>query len=297
MELNEKARIISASRRCDVPAFETEWFAGCFKKGAAEFRHPYTGRMESVSLRREDVIGWVFWSRNYGPFRGILESLHEAGYRFLCQFTINGFPRSIEPRVPSVRQATELAHWLRERFGPVVTWRYDPVILTDATPPDWHRQHFEQLAESMRGVSDVCIVSVPTMYRKTLRNMGKAAERDAEARMWKPGADFSESDIRLLLADLAGMAGAHDISLKVCCGQEWVNEFEGIGSAACTDWPRLKALLAADGLPLPRRSPARRGSREGCGCYASFDIGGYNRCAHGCAYCYAVDDPEAVLRG
>jgi DNA repair photolyase len=40
----------------------------------------------------------------------------------------------------------------------------------------------------------------------------------------------------------------------------------------------------------------RRGNREECGCFESRDIGEYDTCPHGCAYCYAVRRPEEARR-
>ncbi len=34
-------------------------------------------------------------------------------------------------------------------------------------------------------------------------------------------------------------------------------------------------------------SAGPRPTREGCGCFASVDIGAYDTCPHGCIYCYA----------
>ncbi|MFW6304092.1 MAG: DUF1848 domain-containing protein [Candidatus Sumerlaeota bacterium] len=295
MDLHGDANILSASRRTDIPAFHGRWLTERIRAGWCEVRHPFTGQTRRVSLLRSDVAGWLFWSRHYLPFMPVLENLFAEDHRFLCQFTINGFPRVLEPRVPEVEEAVGAAHRLRRRFGPVVMWRYDPILLADATPPEWHRRHFARLAAMMEGASEVCTVSIPTIYRKTERNMAAAERQDTGARLWRPGVDFATEDLHGLLRDLAGEASERGMQLQVCCGPQWVSEMEGVGKAACMDWPHLRGLLERDGLPIPEKAPRRRATRKGCACWASVDIGRYNSCAHGCAYCYAVDNPAGVV--
>ena len=99
---NAERHIISASRRTDIPAFHGEWFRRRRAERFCETANPFSGQTRRVSLARDDVLGWVFWSRDYAPFIDTLGALHDEGQRFLCQFTINGFPRALDPRVPGI---------------------------------------------------------------------------------------------------------------------------------------------------------------------------------------------------
>src|SRR5690242_11816435 len=94
--------IISASRRTDIPAFYADWFRNRLKDGWCEVRNPFSSQRYAVSLAQRDVIGWVFWSRNYMPFLPTLMDLHNRGQRFLCHFTINGLPRILEPNTITI---------------------------------------------------------------------------------------------------------------------------------------------------------------------------------------------------
>ena len=296
----EPPLLISASRRTDIPAFYAKWFARRLAEGHCHVANPFSGRKYRVSLAPRDVLGWVFWSRNYAPFLDIAKDLHAAGQRALYHLTITGMPRVLEPRTIAADRATEIARQLADAFGPrAVVWRYDPILLTSATPSDWHRRNFAQLAEALRGSVRRCIFSFPTMYQKARRNLAKLEEAEPEFRAWREGQDFEKADLRRLAADLSGMARACDMDMRVCCGEEWADAEAGIATAACVDWPLLRDLgagrhladtegdLFGDAIPEPKPCP----SRTGCGCYRCADIGAYQTCAHGCAYCYAVDDP------
>ncbi|MHA1536538.1 MAG: DUF1848 family protein, partial [Alphaproteobacteria bacterium] len=54
--------------------------------------------------------------------------------------------------------------------------------------------------------------------------------------------------------------------------------------ASCIDAGRLSDI--AGRLILAKT----KGNRPGCACAQSRDIGAYDSCPHGCAYCYAVSD-------
>ena len=74
--------IISASRRTDVPAFHGAWFLACLDQGYAEYPNPFSNALCRVSLRRDTVIGFVFWSKNFIPFLPVLAELDKRGYPF-----------------------------------------------------------------------------------------------------------------------------------------------------------------------------------------------------------------------
>ncbi len=54
----------------------------------------------------------------------------------------------------------------------------------------------------------------------------------------------------------------------------------------CID-PELICRLSPEVEPLMRNIKTDKGQRTLCGCITSKDIGAYNTCPHGCAYCYA----------
>ena len=70
-------RIISVSRRTDIPAFYGDWFMRRLEEGFAGVVNPFDGRKYIVSLKPEDVVCFVFWSKNFSPFLENLEAIED----------------------------------------------------------------------------------------------------------------------------------------------------------------------------------------------------------------------------
>ena len=97
--------IVSASYRTDIPAFYGAWFRRRLAAGSCRVRNPYGGPDYAVSLDRDSVDGFVFWTRNATPFRGVLRELAARGDPFVVQYTITAYPRVIETAVPEIGRA------------------------------------------------------------------------------------------------------------------------------------------------------------------------------------------------
>ncbi len=270
--------IVSASYRTDIPAFYGDWFQARRRAGFAEVRSPYGGGDYRVALDRAAVDGYVFWTRNAGPFRAALDELAAEATPFVVQFTITGYPRPLETSVIELAKAVAQIREIAERFGPrAAVWRYDPMIETSLTPMAFHRANFADLAQRLAGAVDEVTVSFAHIYRKTRRNLAAAARTH--------GFDWVDPEVgqkRALVAELTATAAAHGMRLTVCSQPELV-----AGDAAparCIDAARLGDIA---GHPIGVRE---RGNRPGCLCAESRDIGGYDSCPHGCVYCYAVAD-------
>ncbi len=267
--------IVSASYRTDIPAFYGEWFRRRLETGFATVANPYGGPDYRVSLAPEEVDGFVFWTRNAAPFGAALADVEARGLPYVVQFTVTGHPRAVEEAVIAPERAIEQIHGLAEHAGPrAAVWRYDPVLATDLTPPAWHRANFTRLAAALEGAVDEVVVSWATIYRKTARNVAAAARAHGFA--WDdPAADAK----RALIADLASIAREHGMALTLCAQPELL--VPGAAPARCVDAARLSDVA---GRPVRAR---KKGNRPGCECAASRDIGAYDTCPHGCAYCYA----------
>jgi hypothetical protein len=267
--------IVSASYRTDIPAFYADWFRARLAAGWCRVANPYGGPDGIVRLDEAD--GFVFWTRNAGPFMAALEEVAARGAPFMVQFTITGYPRAIDRATIGADRAVAQMHALVGRFGPrVAVWRYDPIVATTLTPPDWHVATFARLAGALAGATDEVVVSFAELYRKSRRNLAAAARRDGFA-FDDPPAEAR----RDLLATLAGIAAGSGMRLTLCTQPDLTAP--GTAPARCVDADRLAAIA---GRPLAARL---KGNRPGCGCFESRDIGAYDTCPHGCAYCYAVE--------
>jgi hypothetical protein len=268
--------IVSASYRSDIPAFYGRWFEARWRAGACRVVNPYGGPETSVALGPGAVEAVVFWTRNAAPFLAVLERIAADRVPFVLQHTILGYPRQLERAVPAAEEAVAVVHELRRRFGPrAVVWRYDPILFSSLTPPDWHRRQFARLAAALEGACDEVVASFVAPYRKTTRNLATLARRTGVT--WR---DPDVEEKKALLAELAPIAARHAMRLTLCTQPDLVSA--AVPAARCIDAARLSALA---GRPIAARE---KGNRPGCLCHESRDIGRYDTCPHGCVYCYAV---------
>lgn len=275
--------IVSASYRTDIPAFYAEWFRRRLKAGYCRVANPYGGDAYEVSLTPGAVDGFVFWTRNLRPLMADLEAVRQVA-PFVVQFTITGYPRTLETSVIECGEAVAQLRDVRRRWGPrAAVWRYDPVVFTAELDRNAHTAGFAALARALRGTVDEVVISVVHPYRKTRRNLDRAAARHDFAWHDPP---FEEK--RELLTCLVGIAGEHGIKATLCSQPDLL--VPGLGEASCIDAARLADIAQH---PVAARES---GNRPGCRCALSRDIGAYDTCPHGCVYCYAVADRDRAVR-
>jgi hypothetical protein len=276
--------IISASYKTDIPAFYGQWFINRLNAGYCSMVNPYNRKVIRVSLTRQDADGFVFWTKNISPFLKHLPQVKNLGYPFVVQHTINGYPRELEFSVVDADRSVENLHRVARDYGQdVPVWRYDTIVFTSLTPFDFHVDNFEQLARKLRGATTEVVISFAHFYRKTLRNMTRAAGEF----------DFSWDDSpaekkRELAAALVRIANDNGMVLSVCSQRDYL--VDGAADARCVDARRLEKI-AGNSFSSPIR-----GNRKQCGCFQSRDIGEYDTCPHGCVYCYAVQNRELAQR-
>ena len=269
------------SRRTDIPAFYGEWFERRLEAGFAGWVNPFGGQRHLVSLRREDVAAFVFWSKNYRPFLPVLARLRERGDVAVFHYTITGLPALLERHAVATDDAIDSLLELSGRYGADrVYWRYDPIILSPLTPAAHHLAQFAALCARLRGRVERCYVSFACRYGKVERSFQRLEQEHG-----LHVSDPAPAERLALARQLAAIAAAHGIDLHSCCGDDLVGD--GIQKGRCIDGAQLARLC---GLARPLGPP--RPTRPGCGCAAAADIGAYDTCPHGCVYCYANVNPE-----
>jgi hypothetical protein len=261
--------IVSASYRTDIPAFRASWFAERWRDGFVLAKNPYSGKPYRVGLNPAEVDGIVFWTRWAAPFGNCLETVAGNGVPFVVQYTITGYGAALEPGVPDWRRAADSFCEIAERHGPNrAVWRYDPILLSAATPWDSHLSRFEGIADRIAGATDEVVVSFAQFYAKTRRGLAAHAASD-------PG----DADKRALLAALRDAAAKRGLKISLCAQPHLI--VDGVAEAACIDAERLSRVA---GRPIAAKAKPHR---PACRCVQSRDIGAYATCGFGCAYCYA----------
>jgi hypothetical protein len=274
--------IVSASYRTDIPAFYGRWFLARLRAGYCHVANPYGGGSYEVSLAPGAVDGFVLWTRNLRPLMADLDAVRLVA-PFIVQFTVTLYPRALENSVIAAKEAIEQLCEFRRRFGPrAAVWRYDPIVITSELDAEAHAAGFAVLARALKGAVDEVVLSVMHPYRKTRRNLDRAARHNGF--LWR---DPPAEEKRRLLRRLAAIARDQGIAPTLCSQPELLGA--GLGEARCIDAERLADVAQR---PVAARTG---GNRPGCRCALSRDIGAYDTCPHGCVYCYAVADRDRAV--
>ena len=269
--------ILNTGLRTDIPAFFTPWFLRRLQEGYVLSRSPYAPKRVlryRISPDVVDVIG--FGTKNPGPMLPHLPLLEDFGQFWYV--TITPYGPDVEPHVPPKQQVMKDFLTLSEAVGPrSVGWRYDPIFLSEDYPLDRHIAEFEQMARTLSGATEVCVISFIDLYEKVRRNFPQAREVTME------------EQIRLVSA-LAPIARRCGMTLKTCAEDPSLAAF-GADTDGCMTIPLYERAI---GCAL--RAPKIKPSRTGCVCHLSADIGAYHTCAHLCRYCYANHDALTVQK-
>lgn len=205
--------IISATRRTDIPAFYSQWMVNRLREGYCQVPNPFNARQSArLWLAPQDVDAIVFWSRFPRPLLPFLPEIERMGHRFYFQYTLNNYPRLLEPHAPALSEALRAFCDLAQQIGPGrVIWRYDPILLSPLTPPEFHLENFQYLAQALYGSTRRCVISLYDPYTKIRQRMNKALQVDLS----QPDPE-REGQITPLLCEMAAIAAGYGIQMTSC---------------------------------------------------------------------------------
>lgn len=284
-----RRRVISASKRTDIPAFYLSWFLGRVEAGWVDVPNPmfrYASdplkRLSHVSLRPEHVQAIVWWSKNYAVYERFSERLAVYPVQFF-QFTIN--PRRadlawIEPDVPPLDEALRQVRFLAGLPGGPsrIAWRYDPLLFwrdRESDESNWDSEFFMHMARTLTSIGvTTCFTSVADHYAKFRQRMHQSFP-DLSLR------DPSTAELTAIATEMARIADMVGLRL-FSCTEAALAACDGFSKGACIDGTLLGGSRAA-------ATDTKMRGREECGCTLHTDIGDYvtQECGYSCLYCYA----------
>ncbi len=271
--------IIQTGMRTDIPAFYPEWLENRIREGFVLVRNPYNPLQVTRYSLSPDVVDLIsFCTKNPEPMLSRMECLKPYGQYWFV--TITPYGKDIEPNVPDKHKVMESFKRLSDIVGVKrIGWRYDPIIVDDAHPVDWHIARFEEMSAFLEGSTQTCVISFIDIYKKVERNFPQARPvgRDDRITLGKAFIDTAHK---------------HGITIKPCAEGRELEQFGADCSGCMTISTYEKALDAR--LTVPKRSTNQRNGE--CACLLGNDIGAYDTCGHLCRYCYANTDAGLVMR-
>lgn len=248
-------------------------------------RNPFNAHQISrVSLKPQDVDVIVFWTRNPSKLMQELPILDRLGHKYYFQYTITGYPRTIEGAVPKPSTAIETFTQLSDLIGKdKIVWRYDPILLSNQVDLNEHKRLFSKIASLLAGKTERVVISFSDFYNKTKRNL------DAVENLIYSDIMENKEQLLELSRFMSEVAHKNGMIINSCAEQVDVAS-AGIEHGKCIDERLIHEVF---NLSLDPKKD--KGQREECGCIRSIDIGMYNTCLHECSYCYATFNKKSVI--
>lgn len=270
--------IISAGMRTDIPAYFSEWFCNRIREGYVLVRNPYYLEQVTKYMLTPDVVDCInFCTKNPEPMIKHLDEI--AQFHQFWSVTITPYGKDIEPYVPDKEKVIESFQRLSEKVGAqAMSWRYDPIFITEKYSVDFHIQSFEEMARKLSGYVNQCVISFIDLYEKTKKNFPdvRAVSRADRIRLGQAFAEIGEK---------------YGMLISSCCEGTELAPY-GVDISGCVTAEVLESAIGEQlAIPKSKKSP-----REECNCILGSDIGAYNTCGHGCIYCYANYDRETVVQ-
>jgi hypothetical protein len=271
-------KVISASRRTDIPAFYLKWFMQRIKLGYLDVANPFNrNQLKRVYLSPDHLAWIVFWSRNYQFFIKNQDFFND--YQLYFHFTINPQHAILEPGMLKPSSALKQMETLARKYNPDrIMWRYDPIVFyrrNNLVETNHKMRVFREFLRSMSqfGIKS-CMISVMTIYSKNIHR----AQKIPNFQFISPTKKLEN----LILRKIVDEAEKYNVKI-FCCSNDRLLDIQGLMKGHCINGKLLNKLH------VERVTELRSFTRKECGCTRSEDIGDYinTPCKYFCLYCYA----------
>jgi hypothetical protein len=252
----------SLSRWTDIPADKEKWgwFKQQLKQGWMAALEPYKGMPGKWSLKPEDTLGLIFWTKN--PTNLIIDSGLLEPYKTKIHVTLTGWSE-VEHGAPDLYAGTDLLCLAARYFGSEnVTWRFSPIPLV---PDVLHR--FEEVLKK------VSKTGMKQVFVSFLQENDRVREtRDYLTKIH-------------ILQEMGVLAFKYKMTVRLCNDDKEVLKLVeaslGLTLGVCAPPEDFGSNLAIDE----------------CGCIKAVDPFSITEaCIHACEYCYAGDRQLAAKK-
>ena len=200
-------------------------------------------------------------------------------YNYYFQFTLTGYGNDVEANLPNKKtEMIPIFQELSEKIGKQrVIWRYDPIFFSDRYTKEYHLKAFKSIAEALSGYTEKCVISFVDVYPKNKKNMDGLSSYE-----------LNDDELREFAQELSKIATDNNIKIGSCAEKIDLDEC-GIVHNCCIDRELIEKIIGCK-LNVGKD----KNQRIECGCVESVEIGTYNTCKNGCAYCYANYSSKSV---
>jgi hypothetical protein len=248
----------SLSRWTDLPGAKWSWFERSLAAGQMIAFDPRTGVPSVWSLKPEDTLGLVFWTKD--PRNLVAAQLRLAPYTVTVQGTVTGWSE-VEKGAPSMEDAGHLLIEASKAFK--AHWRFSPIPLL----PDWVvLERFKIL------LGYAATAGLKSVFVSFLQPNDRIPETRTVAQRFA------------LLDGMAEEAASFGVRVDLC-----KDDVSFLGLAG----PKFSVGVCVPPEDFPGPSQAL----ERCGCTLMVDPFTINEsCSFGCQYCYAGDQGLAAKK-
>lgn len=241
----------SLSRWTDICGTKWPWFESCLAAGQMLAFDPREGLPTYWSLKPEDTLGLVFWTKYPAPI--VASQLRLQAYNVVVNVTATGW-EEVEKGAPTLDEAGRLLIATAEAF-PKTYWRFSPI---PALPERVVLERFARLLDyaERAGLKQVFVSYLQSNDR--INETRTAMER------------FD------LLNRMSAMAQNYGVSVFLCQDDHSFDDWQGKQFS-------LEPCVRSEDF-------SKAGVVERCGCVMIVDPFTINEtCTFGCQYCYAAD--------